>query len=149
MKRNLIERSSPWEIPAMNKYMGMLGFALMGTQAITFRMENGSEYEYPNGLYYKAFEDERRVVVSTADIGWGFHGECMVLFKIIPIKPGLQLPATKPYSVYYYRYKLCGLYWKQSHAGLKWNGEAPFLDRYVEQGSLHWSLDITDKHFSL
>jgi hypothetical protein len=141
--------SASWEIPAMNKYMGLLGFALMGSQAIQFRMNDKYEDYGHHGLYYKAFEDDRQVVVCTGNLGWGMHYECMTLFKIIPIKPGLVLPQKEPYSVYYYRYKLCGLYWKQSHTALKWNGEAPFLDTYVVKGSLHWSLGITEKTFSL
>ncbi len=134
----------------MNMFMEMLGFSLKGTQPILF-MTNGG---YRNihevlGLHYKGDTDNRQIVVCTGELGWGADNECMALFKLIPIKPKLQLSTETPYKVDYHQYKLCSLSWRQSPAAQKWDGKEPFLGNYVVKRSLHWSLDITDKHFSL
>lgn len=150
-KRNqvMLEQHSdypnPWSIPAMNKFMGMQGFQLTGTQLVRFYLKKPDHIEML-GLHYQDTVSGRHVIVCTDGIGGSDDGEYTTGFKMCPVKS----PSTKPLDLTYSKYPLCALFWKFSVSGRKWDGEQPFSDSYIAQGSLTWKLAIHEVYkFSL
>jgi hypothetical protein len=139
--------SDPWEVPAINKYMTMLGCALIGTRVVNFHLPTQRMIEKV-GLYY-LHDDGRKIVICTSGTHFGMESECMTLFKIIAISSKLSLLQHEAVGVEYFKRPLCSLSWRQSLAAEKWDGKAPYLDRYVSSGSLRWTLNMHERNFML
>ena len=131
-------------IPAMNKFMAMQGFELIGTQEVRFQVEKSSPVEM-TGLLYHDQSNNRYVVVCSSGSAGSEDYEYMTSFKMCPVKPTGQMPRPEPFELDYSKYPLCALYWKLSMTGRNWDCEAPFLDSYIAPQSLNWRLGIHEQ----
>lgn len=132
-------------IPAMNKFMAMQRFELIGTQKVHFLVERSSPIAM-TGLLYHDKTNNRFVVVCTSGSSGSSHFEYTTSFKMCPVKSTGQLPRPEPFELDYSKYPLCALFWKLSISGRDWDCEPPFLESYIAPQSLKWKLGIHERY---
>ena len=132
-------------IPAMNNFMAMQGFQLVGIQEVRFLVKKSNPVEMP-GLLYHDKTNNRFVVVCTSGSAGSMDYEYTTSFKMCPVKSTGQLPRPEPFELDYSKYPLCALFWKLSMSGRDWDCEAPFLESYIASQSLKWKLGIHEQY---